>query len=94
MNLYEFLLVALALLIAVGVYFLERQERKELLNRFMAKDLKEYSYYDRKFKKDIVEETKIEEEARKERDDFRDVQKGISPKEFEDVPEEPEEEEE
>ena len=94
MNLYEFLLVALALLIAVGVYFLERQERKELLNRFMAKDLKEYSYYDRKFKKDIVEETKIEEEARKERDDFREGQKGIDRKEFEDVPEEPEEEEE
>jgi len=94
MNIYEFLLVAFALLIAVGVYLLERQERRELLNRFMAKDFKEYSYYDKKFKKDITEETKIEDEARKERDDFRERQKGISPKEFEDVPEEPEEEEE
>ena len=93
MNLYNFLLVVIAMLIAVGVYLLERKERRELLNRIMAKDLKEYSYYDRKFKKDIIEETKIEDEARQERTDFReDVRKdAIAPDEFEDVPEEEEE---
>ena len=95
MNLYSFLLVAIAMLIAVGVYLLERKERQEILNRFMAKNLKEYSYYDKKFKKDIVEETKIEDEARQERDDFRkDIKKdkdAIDKEEFEDVPEEEEE---
>ena len=95
MNIYEFLLVVIAFLIAVGVYLIERKERRELLNRIMAKDLKEYSYYDRKFKKDIVEETKIEKEARQEREDFReDIKKtkdAITPEEFEDVPEEEEE---
>ena len=95
MNIYTFLLVVIAMLIAVGVYLIERKERRELLNRIMAKDLKEYSYYDKKFKKDIVEETKIEDEARQERDDFRkDVKEEkdkISSKEFEDVPEEEEE---
>jgi hypothetical protein len=61
----------------------------------MAKDLKEYSYYDKKFKKDIIEEKKIEDEARKERDDFRKGMKkeGISPTEFEDIDEEEVEEE-
>lgn len=92
MNLYNFLLVVIAMLIAVGVYLLERKERREILNRFMAKDLKEYSYYDKKFKKDIVEETKIEDEARQERDDFRKDTKeekdAITSEEFEDVPEE------
>jgi len=95
MNIYEFLLVVIAFLIAVGVYLIERKERRELLNRIMAKDLKEYSYYDRKFKKDVIEQTKIEEEARQEREDFReDVKKdknAISAEEFEDVPEEEEE---
>lgn len=95
MNIYEFLLVVIAFLIAVGVYLIERKERRELLNRIMAKDLKEYSYYDRKFKKDIIEETKIENEARQERDDFREDIKaekdGITPNQFEDVPEEEEE---
>lgn len=94
MNLYNFLLVVIAMLIAVGVYLLERKERREILNRFMAKDLKEYSYYDKKFKKDIVEETKIETEARQERDDFRKDTKeekdAITSEEFEDVPEEEE----
>lgn len=94
MNLYNFLLVVIAMLIAVGVYLLERKERREILNRFMAKDLKEYSYYDKKFKKDIVEETKIEDEARQERDDFRKDTKeekdAITSEEFEDVPEEEE----
>lgn len=94
MNLYNFLLVVIAMLIAVGVYLLERKERREILNRFMAKDLKEYSYYDKKFKKDIVEETKIEDEARQERDDFRkDIKEekdAITPDEFEDVIEEEE----
>jgi hypothetical protein len=95
MNLYEFLLVVIAFLIAVGVYLVERKERRELLNRIMAKDLKEYSYYDKKFKKDIIEEKKIEDEARKEREDFRkDIKKeGISPTDFEDIEEEEVEEE-
>lgn len=93
MNLYEFLLVVIALLIAIGVYFLERRERQELLNRIMAKDLKEYNYYEKKFKKDITEETKIEAEARQERDAFRKSQKKvITAEQFEDVPEEEEEE--
>jgi len=95
MNIYEFLLVVIVILIAVGVYLIERKERRELLNRIMAKDLKEYSYYDRKFKKDIVEETKIEDEARQEREDFRKDIKAdkdaITKEEFEDVPEEEEE---
>lgn len=93
MNLYDFLLVVIAMLIAAGVYILERRERQEILNRFMAKDLKEYNYYDMKFKKDITEETKIEDEARKERDVFRKKQdKLITPDQFEDVPEGEEEE--
>ena len=93
MNLYEFLLVVIAFLIAVGIYLIERKERRELLNRIMAKDLKEYNYYDKKFKQDIVEEKKIEDEARQEREDFReDIKKdAISSEEFEDVPEEEEE---
>ena len=95
MNLYAFLLVLFAMLIAVGVYLLERKERQEILNRFMAKDLKEYNYYDKKFKKDIVEETKIESEARQERDDFRkdikEGKEGITPDSFVEVPEEEEE---
>ena len=93
MNIYEFLLVVIAFSIAVGVYLIERRERRELLNRIMAKDLKEYSYYDRKFKKDIIEETKIEKEARQERDEFRDSVKkdqkdAIESDQFEEVPEE------
>lgn len=93
MNIYEFLLVVIAFSIAVGVYLIERRERRELLNRIMAKDLKEYSYYDRKFKKDIIEETKIEKEARQERDEFRDSVKkdqkdAIEPDQFEEIPEE------
>jgi hypothetical protein len=95
MNLYDFLLVAFAMAIAVGVYLLERKERQEILNRFMAKDLKEYNYYDKKFKQDIVEEKKIENEARLERDDFRkDVKAGkdeITPDSFVEIPEEEEE---
>jgi len=96
MNIYEFLLVVIAFLIAVGVYLIERKERRELLNRIMAKDLKEYSYYDRKFKKDVIEQTKIEEEARQERTDFREdikeekKREGIDPDQFEDVPDEEE----
>lgn len=89
MNLYEFLLIALAMLIAVGVYFLERRERREILNRFMAKDYKEYNYYDAKFKKDIKEEEEINIEARKEREDFReDIKKDkdlITSDQFEDI---------
>ena len=89
MNLYEFLLVAIALLIAVGVYLLERRERREILNRFMAKDYKEYNYYDTKFKKDVKEEEEINIEARKEREDFReDIKKDkdlVTPDQFEDI---------
>jgi len=75
MNIYEFLLIAIALLLAAGVYLLERRERRELLNRFMAKDYKEYNYYEGEHKKDVKEKVKISKEARDERDVFREKQK-------------------
>lgn len=71
MNLYSFLLIIIALLMVVGVYLLERRERRELNNRFMAKDYKEYNYYEKKFDRDVEEEENIRVEARKEREDFR-----------------------
>lgn len=67
MGLYEFLLIVIILAMMIGFYLLERRERRELMNRLMAKDFKEYKYYDKKFDKDIKEEEKIHDEARTER---------------------------
>ena len=83
MNLYEFLLIVIILLMMVGFYLLERRERRELNNRLMAKDFKEYKYYEKKFDKDIKEDEKIHDEARTERveagkvlrDEYKDTQK-------------------
>lgn len=43
------------------------RERAELMRGIMAKNLQEYEYYTKKFKKDIAEVKDLREEARKER---------------------------
>jgi cell division protein FtsL len=66
-----FLLFVAILVIEVFFRFLNRRDTKELLNRIMAKDYKEYEYFEKKYEKDVKEEENIREEARKEREDFR-----------------------
>jgi len=67
MGLYEFLLIVIILVMMIGFYLLERRERRELNNRLMARDFKEFKYYEKKFDKDIKEDEKIHAEARTER---------------------------
>lgn len=75
-SLFFGFLVLMALMFSVDVIFrfLHYKERRELLNRLMAKDFKEYQYYEKEHEKDIEEKEAINEEARHEREDFRDKQ--------------------
>ncbi len=82
MGLYEFLLIIIVLGMIIGFYLLERKEREKLNNRLMAKDFKEYKYFDKKFDKDIKEDEKIHDEARTEREEAGKVLR----KEYQDQP--------
>ena len=89
MNLYVFLLcVVTFMLLAIFLFLTRRDHRKDitqLLNRLMARDYKEYQYYERKFDKDIKEEESIRDEARKERAGVRKRGLGALEKELENV---------
>jgi len=67
MSLYEFILIVIILAMMIGFYLLERRERRELMNRLMSKDFKEYKYFEKKFDNDVEEDKKIHDEARTER---------------------------
>lgn len=41
-----------------------RRERTKLLNRIMARDYKEFEYFDKKFKSDVDEEVNLRKETR------------------------------
>lgn len=67
-------LIALIFIVDVVFRFLHYKEREKLLNRLMAKDYKEYQYFEREHEKDVEEKEAINVEARKEREDFREKQ--------------------
>lgn len=75
MDLRVFLLFVAIIAVEVIFRFLYRrdyrQDMKQLLNRIMAKDYKEYNYYEKKFDKDVEEEENIRDEAREERENLR-----------------------
>ena len=77
MNIYLFVVIIVAPVIIAEIIFrfLHYRREERLLNRLMAKDYKEYQYYQKEHKKDVVEKEAIREEARDERDDFRKTQK-------------------
>ena len=60
-----YLIIALLVLHVVSEVF-HRRERGQLLNRLMAKDYKEFRYYQDKWKGDLGEIAKVREETREE----------------------------
>jgi len=66
-------LILNAIIFGVDVVFrfLHYKEREKLLNRLMAKDYREYQYYEREHERDLEEKGLINQEARQEREDFR-----------------------
>ncbi len=65
----------IVLVVDIIFRFLHYRREEKLLNRLMARDYKEYQYFEREHEKDIEEKEAIRDEAREERDDFREEQK-------------------
>jgi hypothetical protein len=65
-------IVLLALFVAQQVLYWRREEK--LLNRLMARDYKEFQYFEEKYPKDVAEVEKLREEARDERKKLDDEQ--------------------
>jgi hypothetical protein len=61
----EYILIAVLIIYVVSEVF-HRRERGQLLNRLMAKDYKEFRYYQDKWKGDLGEIAKVREETREE----------------------------
>jgi len=71
MNLFSFILILILIGVDAAFRLLEKKERQEFLNRFMARDYRQFQYFQGEYKKDLKEKEAIREEAREERDDFR-----------------------
>jgi len=73
MNIYLFVVIIVAPVIIAEIIFrfLHFRREERLLNRLMAKDYKEYRYYEKEHIKDVEEKESIRDEARDERDEFR-----------------------
>jgi len=65
-----YIVIALIALYVVSEAF-NRVERTKLLNRLMAKDYKEFKYYENKWKGDLKEIEKVREENREERKEVK-----------------------
>jgi len=65
-----YIVIALIVLYVVSEAF-NRVERTKLLNRLMAKDYKEFKYYENKWKGDLKEIEKVREENREERKEVK-----------------------
>jgi hypothetical protein len=61
----NYILIAVFILYVVSEVF-HRIERDKLLNRLMAKDYKEFKYYEDKWKGDLKEIAAVREETREE----------------------------
>jgi len=73
MNIYLFVVIIVAPVIIAEIIFrfLHYRREERLLNRLMAKDYREYRYYEKEHTKDVEEKEAIRDEAREERDEFR-----------------------
>jgi len=61
----EYILIAVLALYVVSEVF-HRRETEKLLNRLMAKDYKEFKYYEDKWRGDLKEIEKVRDETREE----------------------------
>jgi len=61
----EYIVIAALALYVISEVF-HRRERGKLLNRLMAKDYKEFKYYEDKWKGDLKEIATVREETREE----------------------------
>jgi len=61
----EYIIIAVLVLYVVNEVF-HRRERGQLLNRLMAKDYKEFRYYQEKWPGDLKEIEKVRDETREE----------------------------